>query len=415
MADTDKNTLLLVEDDTFIAMAEKMVLEKYGYTVISRNTGEKAVELINSLHTHKCDIQRIDLILMDIDLGKGIDGTEAAEKILKDHDIPVIFLSSHVEKEIVERTEKITSYGYVVKGSSVTVLDASIKMAFKLFEAKTSAAQAAEQFRAIVENTADYIMRYDRHGRHLYGNPSTLTVSGFTLDAYVGKTHRELGFPEELCLLWENSIEDVFRTGLPKTIDFEADLAKGRAILQLQFSPEFNAKGVVNSVIGVSRDITILKRTEENLRTHQLELQIQNDELRAAQADMDALRLRHFNLYDMATVAYFTLTASGLIKEANLTACAMLGLNRSTLEGSRFGAFITEVDEDSYYQYRKKLLEAGISQHCSLRMRRQDGSAFSAYLKGGIAQAETGEDVCRLAVMERELDRPVESRQGDKQ
>ena len=64
-----------------------------------------------------------------------MDGTEAAGIILKDHDIPVIFLSGHTEPAVVNKTERITSYGYVVKSSSITVLDASIKMAFKLFDA----------------------------------------------------------------------------------------------------------------------------------------------------------------------------------------------------------------------------------------------------------------------------------------
>ena len=77
----------------------------------------------------------IDLVLMDIDLGKGMDGTQAAKAILEHRDIPILFLSSHTESDVVEKTEKITSYGYVVKNSSITVLDASIKMAFKLFEA----------------------------------------------------------------------------------------------------------------------------------------------------------------------------------------------------------------------------------------------------------------------------------------
>jgi DNA-binding NarL/FixJ family response regulator len=62
----------------------------------------------------------IDLILMDIDLGGGIDGAKAAEEILKDFYIPILFLSAHTEKEIVEKTEKITSYGYVVKSADDT-------------------------------------------------------------------------------------------------------------------------------------------------------------------------------------------------------------------------------------------------------------------------------------------------------
>ena len=64
-----------------------------------------------------------------------MDGTEAAQEILKHLEIPILFLSSHTEKEIVEKTEAITNYGYVVKNSTFTVLDASIKMAFKLFDA----------------------------------------------------------------------------------------------------------------------------------------------------------------------------------------------------------------------------------------------------------------------------------------
>ncbi len=129
MSCENKKNILLVEDEVIIAMTEKITLEEYGYYVITVNTGEESVEAVKST-------PKVDIILMDIDLGKGIDGTKAAEAILKDHDIPVVFLSSHTEPEIVEKTEKITSYGYVVKSSSITVLDASIKMAFKLFEEK---------------------------------------------------------------------------------------------------------------------------------------------------------------------------------------------------------------------------------------------------------------------------------------
>jgi PAS domain S-box-containing protein len=81
------------------------------------------------------DDAEIDLVLMDIDLGRGMDGAGAAEIILHNRDIPVVFLSSHTEPEIVDRTEKISSYGYVVKNSGDTVLLASIRMAFRLREA----------------------------------------------------------------------------------------------------------------------------------------------------------------------------------------------------------------------------------------------------------------------------------------
>src|SRR6056297_2653485 len=107
-----------------------MEMEKYGYIVHHVTNGENAVQTIL-----KEDF-KIDLILMDIELGSGIDGTQPAAEILKHKDIPIVFLSSHTEPEVVEKTEKITSYGYVVKNSGIVVLDASIKMALKLFQAK---------------------------------------------------------------------------------------------------------------------------------------------------------------------------------------------------------------------------------------------------------------------------------------
>ncbi len=139
--DNSKKSILLVEDEAMIAMLQKRQLEKIDYAVHHVLKGEDAVQTVLSPDS------AIDLILMDIDLGSGIDGTEAAETILKEKDIPVVFLSSHTEPEIVKKTEKITSYGYVVKNSGIVVLDASIKMALKLFDEKIERKQAEKALR----------------------------------------------------------------------------------------------------------------------------------------------------------------------------------------------------------------------------------------------------------------------------
>jgi CheY-like chemotaxis protein len=122
-------TILLVEDEVLIAMMEQMILEKCGHRVIRASTGERAVAIAEASGD-------IDLVLMDINLGAGIDGTEAATRILGMREIPLVFLSSHTEHDVVERTEGISSYGYILKNAGETVLVASIKMAFKLFEAR---------------------------------------------------------------------------------------------------------------------------------------------------------------------------------------------------------------------------------------------------------------------------------------
>ena len=76
--------ILLVEDEAIIAMTTAKMLEKHDFEVVTVYNGEKAVETVDN-------DPEISLILMDIDLGKGMDGTEAAETILKQKDLPIAF------------------------------------------------------------------------------------------------------------------------------------------------------------------------------------------------------------------------------------------------------------------------------------------------------------------------------------
>ncbi len=138
-------SILLCDDERIVAFAGKAMLEAAGYTVEIAGSGEQALKMLAD--AHQAGRPKPALILMDIDLGPGMDGTQAAEQIVAGYEIPVVFLSSHTEPEIVEKTEGITSYGYVVKHSGETVLLASIRMAFRLFEARQRQERAEERLR----------------------------------------------------------------------------------------------------------------------------------------------------------------------------------------------------------------------------------------------------------------------------
>jgi PAS domain S-box-containing protein len=152
-------TILLVEDELIIALSEQKALEKYGYIVLTACSGEDALVLLQAGSA-------IDLVLMDIDLGSGAGGPETAQAILREFTIPIVFLSSHMEPEIVERTESITSYGYVVKSSSITALDASIKMAFKLFEANRKKQSTMDKLEATLAALPDLLYEFGLDGRY---------------------------------------------------------------------------------------------------------------------------------------------------------------------------------------------------------------------------------------------------------
>jgi len=140
----------------------------------------------------------IDIILMDIDLGMDMDGTVAAMEISKYKDIPIVFLSSHTEKEIVEKTEKITSYGYVVKQSGFIVLDASIKMAFKLHRAHQELKESRERYRVLVENITSLVCETDSCGRYTYLSPAYEKITGWKPEELLGRYVIEHLHPDDV-------------------------------------------------------------------------------------------------------------------------------------------------------------------------------------------------------------------------
>jgi CheY-like chemotaxis protein len=126
MNETKIMTILLVEDDLIVALIEKNILEKNGYNVRIARSGEEAISIFQKMNT-------IVLVLMDIDLGDGINGADAAEVILKGREVPLIFLSDKPESEAAKLIGKLPSCGFVSKNSAAGVLNESIKRALKLY------------------------------------------------------------------------------------------------------------------------------------------------------------------------------------------------------------------------------------------------------------------------------------------
>lgn len=128
MNDIKVDKILLVEDEAVIAEAEKVILKKCGYNVVVARSGAEAIEIADTA-------RNISLVLMDINLGKGISGIEAAKKIIKKHELPLIFMTTHSERDVIKMTEGIPSYGYIIKNPDETITAASIKRTFKAIEA----------------------------------------------------------------------------------------------------------------------------------------------------------------------------------------------------------------------------------------------------------------------------------------
>ncbi len=245
-------TILLVEDESIVALTQKRTIENFGYRVLTASTGEEAVKAVAADKT-------IDLVLMDIDLGAGIDGTEAAELILERHDLPIVFLSSHTEPEYVQRTQRITSYGYVVKHTAATVLEASLQMAFRLFEARRRERAKEQELERYFELSLDLVCILDLDRRYVRVNPEWEHVLGYPLS--------EIGVDRMLSLVHPDD-----RTA---TLTILAELEQQTTITafenRLQCGDgsyrwiEWRARPQGNTIYAAARDVTERKQEKRDL------------------------------------------------------------------------------------------------------------------------------------------------------
>lgn len=123
-----------------------------------------------------------------------------------------------------------------------------------------------------------------------------------------------------------------------------------------------------------------MQKLIHELRVHQIELELQNEELRRMQLELDASRARYFSLCDEAPVGYCTLSSFGMILQANLNTALLLGVPKSLLHKRLSSSFIFKDDRDLYNQLCRHVLMSGESETCRLRVVRVDGTIFWAQI-----------------------------------
>jgi len=134
------------------------------------------------------------------------------------------------------------------------------------------------------------------------------------------------------------------------------------------------------------------------LEVHQIELKMQNEELRRVQNELEAKQKEYSDLYEFAPVGYVTLDEQGLILKANGTATSMLGVTKSILNNKPIQRFIFKDDSDGFHLQFKKFRESRTSLDCDLRLVRDDQTVIWANFKAGWGQDTDGSYACRLAM-----------------
>lgn len=132
------------------------------------------------------------------------------------------------------------------------------------------------------------------------------------------------------------------------------------------------------------------------LHVHQVELEMQNEELRRAQLELEESRILYRDLYDLAPIGYCTLDDEGLILQANLTAATLLGVAREALVKQPIRRFIAKEELDTFHCYSQQLIATEGLHTCDLRMIKSGGSTFWVRLRSVREASPGNQPVYRL-------------------
>lgn len=123
-----------------------------------------------------------------------------------------------------------------------------------------------QEFKALVENSPDIIARFDRQLHYTYVNPAVQQATGISPQKFIGKSYQEVGFLKQKISCWSKLLDKVLATGSEETIEFDFPTSQGNRYYHSRIVPEFSARGLVDSILCITYDITERKQAEAALR-----------------------------------------------------------------------------------------------------------------------------------------------------
>jgi len=353
MSEHVDRTILLVEDEVIVALAHERLLRKHGYSVLRANSGEAAIEVARAGET-------IDLVLMDIDLGPGIDGIDAAVEILASQSLPVVFLTGHSEQVLVDRVKDITRYGYVLKSAGEFMLLESINMAFELFNANRELRRSRDHYRSVVTLSGEIIVRHAADQRWVFVNKTACEFWGKSKSDLLDDGYLSFVHPDDLeatLAAWSTMKDDL----QPVWGFINRQLTpKGWRSVEWNSAPLLDRAGHFVGHQATGRDVT------ERL----------NDAERNTDNPLHRALHQFRTVFDSAPMGIILADSENRVVEANAAAQRLLGFAAGELIG-RSGRDLIHPDdlaEAPIEQVTESVVGAGAQPSIEHRFVRKDGS-----------------------------------------
>ena len=343
-----KKRILIVDDDTLISGDLQTTLEENGYSTITASNANEAIDTARNTPI-------IDLILMDIKLGPGMDGAEAAKQIIRGKEIPVVFLSCYTESETVAMTHGINSYGYVVKNSGTAVLLATINMAFRL-------RMSEERFRTAFEKVSVGMVLTSPAGELLSVNEAFASMLGYTAPEILNLNFSALTHPD----------------------DKELSMRQVRSMLQGETeSCRFEKRYIHKNGTSVLTDVTsILLRDSTGEPIHFVTHVQDITEQKATEAALAESRDRLFSIFRAVPTGLGVVQGPDrIIRDVNKRICSMTGYSPEELLG-KSARILYPSPEDYEYVGSEKYRQIAVKGTGAVetRWQKKDGSIIDVLL-----------------------------------
>ena len=255
--------ILIVEDEAIVARDIAQMLGRLGYAVRGCTArGEEALVLAREL--------TLDLVLMDIRLAGAMDGVEAAERLRREYDLPVVYLTAHSDRATLERAKRTEPFGYLLKPFEERELETHIEIALYKHQAERKLRESEQRWATTLASIGDAVITSDTKGQVTFLNPVAAALTGWTPEEAHGQPmtrvfhiiNEQTGAPAEdlvARVLRENrSVELANHTALV-TRDGRTVPVEDSAV------PITDMAGQVTGVVIVFHDVTEKRRAEETL------------------------------------------------------------------------------------------------------------------------------------------------------
>lgn len=242
-------SLLVVEDESIVAMDIKHRAESLGYNVIDvAASGEEAITITRE--------KRPDLVLMDIVLKGEMDGIQAAEIIRDELDIPVVYLTAYSDEKTLNRAKLTGPFGYIIKPFEDRELHSAIEVALYKHKMDSKLRESEERYRALLEASPDLIMLFDNDHRVVFVNKTAEILTGLSRNKISGKG---IGFLERKGFLSHDSLgklTEFLKSGDEHPLEIEFMTHTGQTLFFEIYSTSITTRKEKNLIQLIGHDIT---------------------------------------------------------------------------------------------------------------------------------------------------------------